>query len=473
MAKKQFVINKIIQADSSRLPEYVKPNSVALTITSPPYRNAIDYSQHVKNLKKSENVWMRGTGNQTTEGYMKLMENIFGEVFKVTMEGGFCCIVIGDEVVNGKIIPLPSLFLERLCSLENEDDLNKWRFRDMIIWNKATSGRNGSGNRFGLFVQFPFPTYFRANIMHEYIIILQKGKKRQDLTRNEKDRVPLNRILKREMANSIWNIAPVPPGAINHPVPFPEEIPFRLITLYSKKGDVVLDPMNGSGQTTKVAHQLQRNYIGIDIKKEYVKEANKRLQQKLKLSNILIPVYHKEDWEDEDQIGYFETKEIDLSANIPNGYKFIFKTDSDRSIRGKKGVYAYYENSKTNYLCFILGANGKLNRLNLGSIKDPKSMLHNVLIKLPNKPFIKADLNNVLETRIVENRQPVKACIDILEKHLKAVKNGKKVASKQYYEITAKGKTMRKNILNPVSRITPKIQIKNKSKKVILNSRHY
>jgi len=467
---RKYVLNDIVQENSNQLSDFVKPNSVALTITSPPYRNAINYSRHLSNLKKSENVWMRGTGKQSTKDYLNLMVKIFNDVYKATIEGGFCCIVIGDEVVNGKLLPLPSLLLDRLCSLDNEDDPNKWRFRDMIIWNKVTSGRNGAGNRFGLFIQFPYPAYYRANIMHEYIIILQKGKARLDITRNEKDRVPLNRILKREMANSIWNIAPVPPGVVNHPVPFPEEIPFRLVTLYSKKGDVVLDPMNGSGQTTKVAHQLGRSYIGVDIKKEYVAEANKRLEQKLKLSNILIPVYHKEDWEDEDQIGYFETKEIDLSANIPNGYKFISKTDSDRSIKGKKGVYAYYKNSKANYLCLIIGANGKLNRLNLGSIKDPKSMLHNVLINLPNKPFIKADLNNILETRIVENRQPVKACIDILEKHLKAVKNGKKVASKQYYEMTAKGKTMRKNILKSVSKIRPKIRIMNKSKKVILTS---
>jgi len=458
--KSNYVLNDIIQGDSSELSKYVKPNSVALTITSPPYRNAIDYSQHVKNIKKSENVWMRGTGTQTTENYMNLMEKIFNDVYKVTKEGGFCCIVIGDEVVNGKLLPLPSLFLERLCSLENEDDSTKWRFRDMIIWNKVTSGRNGAGNRFGLFIQYPIASYYRANIMHEYIIILQKGKARPDINVKEKERVPLNRILKREIANSIWNIAPVPPGSIKHPVPFPEQIPFRLITLYSKKGDVVLDPMNGSGQTTNVANQLGRDYIGIDIRKEYVKEAKTRVSQKLKHSNILIPVYHIEGWEEEDQIGYFETREVDLSKNIPAGYKFLLKTESDRSVKGKKGIYAYYNNPKSNYLCFIIGANGKLNRLNLGSLNDSKSMLNNVLTNLPNEPFIKADLNNVLEIRIVENRQPVKACMDILEHHLKAVRSGKKIGSKQYYELTTKGKNLQEKI-NP----KPKLVMKNKIKK--------
>lgn len=460
MHKQKYIKNDIIQADSIKLSEYIEPNSVDLTITSPPYRNAIDYSRHVTNVKNSENVWMRGTGKQSTESYMKLMEQIFNEVYTVTKEGGFCCIVIGDEVVNGKLLPLPSLFLERLCELENEDTPNKWRFRDMIIWNKVTSGRNGSGNRFGLFIQYPIATYYRANIMHEYIIILQKGKTRSDITVKEKERVPLNRILKREIANSIWNIAPVPPGTIKHPVPFPEQIPFRLITLYSKKGDTILDPMNGSGQTTNIANQLERNYIGIDIRKEYVKEAKKRVSQKLKHSNILIPVYHIESWDEEDQIGFFETKEIDLSRNIPTGYKLILKTDSERSVNGNKGIYAYYKNQKSNYLCFIIGANGKFSRLNLGSLKDPKSMLYNVLTNLPNKPFFKAELNNVLETRIVENRQPVKACIDILELDLQAVKSLKKIGSKQYYEITLKGKILQKNAKKLKSKIINKILIK-------------
>jgi site-specific DNA-methyltransferase (adenine-specific) len=454
-----YIVNDIIQGDSSELSKYVKPNSVSLTITSPPYRNAIDYSQHVTNLKQSKNVWMRGTGTQTTENYMKLMEKIFNDVYKVTKEGGFCCIIIGDEVVNGKLLPLPSLFLERLCALENDDVPDKWRFRDMIIWNKVTSGRNGAGNRFGLFTQYPIPTYFRANIMHEYIIILQKGKARSDISIKEKERVPLNRIMKREIANSIWNIAPVPPGSINHPVPFPEQIPFRLITLYSKKGDVVLDPMNGSGQTTKVANQLGRKYIGIDIRQEYVNEAKNRLSQELKHSNILIPVYHVESWEDEDQIGYFETREIDLSKNIPAGYKFLLKTESDRSIKGQKGIYAYYQNQKSNYLCFIVGANGKLNRLNLGTLDDPKSMLYNVLANLPKTEFIKADLNNVLETRIVENRQPVKACMDILEHHFKYVKSGNKIASKQYFEMTVTGKKAQEKIKKKVTKKPIKLKI--------------
>ncbi len=438
----KYRLNDIFQADARELTKYIEPNSVSLTVTSPPYRNAIDYSQHVNNVKNNDDVWMRGTGSQTTEAYLDTMQEIYEQVFKVTKEGGFCCIVVGDEVVNGKLIPLPSLLLSRLVNLENDDDDSKWRFRDMIIWHKVTSGRNGSGNRFGIFVQFPYPGYFRANIMHESILILQKGKGRNGIIKNNQNKIPLNRILKRELANSIWNIAPVPPGITNHPVPFPEQIPWRLITLLTQKGDVVLDPMNGSGQTTKVACNMGRKYIGLDIRKEYVTEAKKRVKHKLRVGDYLIPVYHKESWSEKLQDGFFETDFVDLSANIPNGYKLAFKTESDKSIKGKKDTYIYYKKD-TSYLCFIMGAGGKHWRLNLGSVSNSDSTLYNVLTHLPATEFIKANLE-AIQTGI-ENRQGLKACIDILF-DLEYVKLCKKIGQKQYYQITEKGKKIQRQL---------------------------
>ena len=112
---------------------------------------------------------------ERTGAWLDTMERIFGQVFAATRDGRFCCIVVGDEAVNGKLVPLPSLLLLRLANSENGDDPNRWRLRDVIVWHKVTSGRNGSDDRFGVFVQFTYPGYFRANIMHEYILVLQKG----------------------------------------------------------------------------------------------------------------------------------------------------------------------------------------------------------------------------------------------------------------------------------------------------------
>ena len=117
------------------------------------------------------------------------MEKIFSEILKITKPGGFCCIIIGDEVSNGTLIPLSSLLISRLVK-EDENELG-WHLRDMIIWNKVTAGRNGAGNRFGIFVQQSFPTYYRSNIMHEYIIILEKGGEKTPFDRKNTKKNPV------------------------------------------------------------------------------------------------------------------------------------------------------------------------------------------------------------------------------------------------------------------------------------------
>jgi len=91
----------------------------------------------------------------------------------------------------------------------------------------------------------------------------------------------LGALFTKEIANNVWHIAPVPPSTLDHPCPFPEEIPHRLIQLYSYPGDIVLDPFVGSGQTAKVALALGRNAVGYDIVDRYVAYAHSRLNEPL------------------------------------------------------------------------------------------------------------------------------------------------------------------------------------------------
>lgn len=427
---KDYIFNDIVCSDSKKLSKFVKPNSIALTITSPPYRNAINYSRHVDNVNESKNVKFRGDVGISTDEYLDEMERIFTEVYKVTMPGGFCCIVIGDEVANGRLIPLPSLLLSKLVK-ESEDG---WHLRDIIIWNKVTAGRNGSGNRFGIFVQQPMPTYFRSNIMHEYILVLEKGSERRKLDRINTEKIPLNRIMKRQVALSIWDITPVPPRVVKHPAVFPEQIPWRLIQLYSKKGDTVLDPMNGSGQTTKIAKHLKRNFIGIDVRKQYVDLAKSRLNESPMLSNFLVPAYYPTEWSLEDESGKKEDIHLDV-PNVPTGYRFEFKEQSEKEIRGFKSTYVYYKNKDEDYLCYVMGRDLKpTTRIRLGKISDPKSYLNKTLRLLPESPFYKANLNELLPSRFVENRQPVKAIMDVLLHEKKIQKTGKKHRTSDLYE---------------------------------------
>jgi len=265
LARHEELVNQIFVGNCREVLQKLPANSVQLTITSPPYRNAIDYDMHAS----GKGGYYRGKLNVDTGDYLENMNEIFGDkVYRVTKEGGYCCIVIANEVVNGTIMPLPHMLLSRLVQ-----PFGKWQLHEEIIWHKVTGGTN----RYGSFVINPYPKYYRANIMHEFILILRKGDVNAGRTRRMEVLPATHEEWTKEIANSVWHIAPVPPGYIDHPCPFPEEIPYRLMRLYSYENDIILDPFNGSGQTTKVAAHFGRRYLGVDIVKQYVELAKMRI----------------------------------------------------------------------------------------------------------------------------------------------------------------------------------------------------
>ena len=258
--------NRIICDDNVKFLSTLEDNVVDITITSPPYRNAINYDIHAKYGNKSTQNY-RGCLSTSISDYIKNMNTTFREIYRVTKDGGYCCIIIGNEINKGTLEPLPALLISKLY----EDG---WKLHEEIIWHKVTGGTNRAGS----FIQHPYPSYYRANIMHEMIMVMRKGKNK--LRKLEYAFTNLNPdITWKEIVNSIWHIAPVPPGFLEHPCPYPEEIPYRLLNLYSNEGDLVLDPFNGSGQTTKVAKYLKRKYLGIEIQNTYVKYARTRLKE--------------------------------------------------------------------------------------------------------------------------------------------------------------------------------------------------
>jgi len=248
----------------------VQEDSVALTVTSPPYWNAIDYNIHAL----GEDAWYRERKHVFNYvEYLEWLGLFFGyEVHRVTKPGGFCAVVVGTILLDGKMYPMPFDFTAQMCA-------GDWILHQDIVWHKCTAGVK----RAGVFIQHPYPGYFYPNIMCEYILIFRKEgpKIYEKRTHQEKeaDKSPIDSLFKMDIANNIWHIAPVPPKTIAHPCPFPEEIPHRLISLYSYKNDLILDPFVGSGQTTKVAKLLGRRFVGYDIVSEYVDLATKRLDE--------------------------------------------------------------------------------------------------------------------------------------------------------------------------------------------------
>ena len=265
--------NQIFHGSCENMPE-IPDDSVALTVTSPPYWNAIDYDIHATN--QDQNYRNRSYSSDFTDygTYLDWLENVFIEVKRVTKPGGFCAVVIGTILFDGKHYPVPFDLNHRLTR-------RGWSFHQDIIWHKCTAGVK----RAGVTIQKPYPGYYYPNIMSEYILVFRKPgpKIYQERATEEKTAAEfmIDTLFTLETANNIWHIAPVPPGTINHPAPFPEEIPFRLITLYSYPGDVVLDPFTGSGQTIKVARALERNYFGYETLQNYIDLANQRITEPL------------------------------------------------------------------------------------------------------------------------------------------------------------------------------------------------
>lgn len=259
-------------------------DSVALTVTSPPYWNAIDYDQHTEDAQQ----WFRTRKGGPYDEYLDFMSRCFGEVLRVTRPSGFCAVVIGTVLLDGRHYPVPFHLVGRLENLG-------WRFHEHIAWYKVTGGVK----RARVLIQKPYPGYFYPNLMTEHILIFRKPGEKPiyaERSREEKraSEVPVDELFKKELANNIWHVAPVPPNQLDHPCPFPEEIPFRLILLYSYRADLVLDPFLGIGTTAKVARILGRRAAGYEVKKEYLAEARRRLREPLALRDAqLIAVFEK------------------------------------------------------------------------------------------------------------------------------------------------------------------------------------
>ena len=264
---------RLYVGSSETMPE-VEDGSVTLTVTSPPYWNAIDYDRHVDEPAQHYRTRGYSGGFVDYASYLEWVSGVFAEVFAKTKPGGYLAVVVGTVLLKGTSYPVPFDMVPKLSA-------RGWSFHQDIVWHKTTAGVK----RAGVFIQHPYPGYYRPNIMTEYILVFQKPGapiyRGVSPDRRDEAKYRLGALFTKEIANNVWHIAPVPPGALRHPCPFPEEIPYRLIQLYTYPGDTVLDPFLGSGQTAKVAFALGRNAIGYDLYEDYVTYALDRLDEPL------------------------------------------------------------------------------------------------------------------------------------------------------------------------------------------------
>ena len=149
--------------------------------------------------------------------------------------------------------------------------------RGEIIWDKSASA--GSSCAWGSFQSASNPC---LRDIHEYLLVFSKGDYKMPRSKKERENGRIDTIEKQEFIDhtkSIWRFATERASRVNHPAPFPVELPRRCIELYTFAGDVVLDPFNGSGTTCVASKQTGRTYIGVDLSSEYCQIAEERLAQ--------------------------------------------------------------------------------------------------------------------------------------------------------------------------------------------------
>ena len=216
-------------------------------VTSPPYWNLKKYGA-------------KGIGNKEAYSqYLNEIKHVLLEVKRVLEPGRFVAINVGTAVSNDGMRPINGDVVKIMQELE-------FTFKKEIIWMKP-KGTQGLWQRgtTKFLKREPYPGYFNLNIMHEYILIFQNEGELK-IKQIEENRLSEDFI--KQVAWSVWDLRVS--RTKGHPAPFPEEIPTRLIQLYTVKGETVLDPFGGTGTTMKAAKDLDRNSIVYEINPEYI-----------------------------------------------------------------------------------------------------------------------------------------------------------------------------------------------------------
>jgi site-specific DNA-methyltransferase (adenine-specific) len=161
-------------------------------------------------------------------------------------------------------------------------------YRDRIVWKKP-DGYLRISKRSGVLLQNPYPMYFYPDNLLESIIIFQKGKfKYSSISKEikEKSKIDIKEFQKNNWHRTLWEMTNVLPGSELEKgiAAFPDELPYRIIKLFSYIGETVLDPFLGSGTTMKVANLLHRNSIGIEI----IRDLENIIRSKIDVENLEI-----------------------------------------------------------------------------------------------------------------------------------------------------------------------------------------
>jgi len=299
---------KIIIGDSRQMKE-VKNEEIDLIITSPPY-------WHIKDYGTPGQI---GYG-QTLHEYLKDLYYVWKECYRVLRKGGRFCLNIGDQfarsIIYGryKVIPIHAEFIAQ-C-----EDIG-FDFMGSIIWQKKTTMNTTGGAT--VMGSFPYPPNGIVEIDYEFIHIFKKPGRGKRVSKDIKEASKLTKEEWKKYFSGHWHFG----GAkqIGHEAMFPDELPRRLIKMFTFIGDTVLDPFLGSGTTVKIALELQRNAVGYEINKDFLKIIKEKIGTKeslLRFYNSIQIIERKEEKLELPPINYVPRIQDTRPQIDPQKFKF-------------------------------------------------------------------------------------------------------------------------------------------------------
>lgn len=299
--------HKIVFGDSRKMSQ-IPDKSVQLIITSPPYWQLKDYGAE-------DQIGF----NDSYEEYINNLNLVWKECNRVLSDGCRLCINIGDQFARSvyygryKVIPIRTEII-RFCESLGMD------YMGAIIWQKATTMNTSGGG--AIMGSFPYPRNGILKMDYEFILLFKKLGNAPKPTAEQKKASEISKEEWNQYFSSHWNFNGV--KQYGHIAMFPEELPKRLIKMFSFVGETVLDPFAGSGTTSLAAKHLNRNSIGYEINKEFepfIREKLMDLQSDL--------------FQSESTVNFIEDKSADYSfADLP--YVFHDPHKMDKKVDVKK-----------------------------------------------------------------------------------------------------------------------------------------